>query len=85
MPPTVPINHYDGPRTVSYTHLDVYKRQAKALNMLRYYKGQHIIYLNEEVLQRYEKLNNKKRKSIDPEKLIWKPPVFTASQLRFAW
>lgn len=58
---------------------------AKALNMLRYYKGQHIIYLNEEVLQRYEKLNNKKRKSIDPEKLIWKPPVFTASQLRFAW
>lgn len=58
---------------------------AKALNILRYYKGQHILYLNEDVLLRYEKLIAKKRRSIDPEKLIWKPPIFTASQLRFAW
>ncbi|AMD21129.1 HEL152Wp [Eremothecium sinecaudum] len=58
---------------------------AKALNILRYYKGQYILFLNEDVMLRYEKLVAKKRRSIDPEKLIWKPPVFTASQLRFAW
>ncbi|SCW03361.1 LAFE_0G08724g1_1 [Lachancea fermentati] len=58
---------------------------AKALSILRYYKGQHIIYLNEEVVQRYEKIKEKKGRTIDPNKLIWKPPVFTASQLRFAW
>lgn len=58
---------------------------AKALNILRYYKGQHILFLNEDVFMRYEKMVAKKRRSIDPQKLIWKPPVFTASQLRFAW
>ncbi|SCU82636.1 LADA_0C06942g1_1 [Lachancea dasiensis] len=59
---------------------------SKALNILQYYKGQHIIYMNEDVAQRYEKIKDKKgRRRIDPSKLIWKPPVFTASQLRFAW
>ncbi|SCV05812.1 LANO_0H15720g1_1 [Lachancea nothofagi CBS 11611] len=59
---------------------------SKALNILQYYKGQHIIYMNEDVAQRYEKIREKKgRRNIDPAKLIWKPPVFTASQLRFAW
>ncbi|CAR22756.1 Histone acetyltransferase [Lachancea thermotolerans] len=57
----------------------------KALNILQYYKGQHIIYMNEDVVQRYEKIKQKKGRNIDPAKLIWKPPVFTASQLRFAW
>lgn len=58
---------------------------AKTLNILRYYKGQHIIFLNEDIIQRYEIIKKKKRRSIDPEKLKWKVPVFTASQLRFAW
>lgn len=57
----------------------------KTLNILRYYKGQHIIFINEAILERYNKLKSKKRRSIDAEKLLWKPPVFTASQLRFAW
>lgn len=58
---------------------------AKTLNILRYYKAQHIIYLNDEIIERYEVLKAKKRRSIDPSKLIWTPPVFSASQLRFAW
>lgn len=58
---------------------------AKALEILRFYRGQHIMYLNNDVMKRYTKLMNNKRRSIDPEKLIWTPPVFTASQLRFAW
>lgn len=58
---------------------------AKTLNILRYYKGQHIIFLNDGILKRYEILQKKKRNHIDPTKLKWKVPVFTASQLRFAW
>lgn len=58
---------------------------AKTLNILRYYKGQHIIFLNEDVMKRYDLLMSKKRNRITPDNLIWRPPVFTASQLRFAW
>lgn len=58
---------------------------SKALELLRFYRGQHVLYLNDDVMKRYEKLKNKKTRSIDPGKLIWTPPVFTASQLRFAW
>lgn len=57
----------------------------KTLNILRYYKGQHIIFINEAILERYNKLKGKRRRSIDAARLLWKPPVFTASQLRFAW
>lgn len=58
---------------------------AKTLNILRYYKGQHIIFLNEDILIRYDFLQKKQRNHIDSNKLIWKVPVFTAAQLRFAW
>lgn len=58
---------------------------AKTLNILRYYKGQHIIFLNDDIMRRYNKLFSKPRRRITPSKLEWKPPIFTASQLRFAW
>lgn len=54
-------------------------------DMLRYYKGQHIIVLTDDCLKHYEKLKKKNRHVLDPKKLVWKPPVFTASQLRFGW
>ncbi|KAH3661790.1 hypothetical protein OGAPHI_005968 [Ogataea philodendri] len=57
----------------------------QTLNMLRYYKGQHIIVLTNQIMESYEKLQRKKRHKLDPAKLVWKPPVFTASQLRFGW
>lgn len=57
----------------------------QTMNMLRYYKGQHIICITDQVAQAHEKLKKKKRHKLDPKKLIWKPPVFTASQLRFGW
>lgn len=68
----------------SMTTMDIL-HTAKTLNILKYYKGQHIIFLNEEILARYDYLKTKKRRSIDPSQLIWTPPQFTASQLRFAW
>uniref|UniRef100_A0A060TD78 Histone acetyltransferase ESA1 n=1 Tax=Blastobotrys adeninivorans TaxID=409370 RepID=A0A060TD78_BLAAD len=55
------------------------------LNMLKYYKGQHIICLTDAVLEKHNKQKQKKRIRIDPDKLQWKPPQFTAAQLRFAW
>lgn len=58
---------------------------AKTLNILRYYKGQHIIFLNDDIMKRYDQLFSKPRRRITPSKLVWKPPIFTASQLRFAW
>ncbi|KAK9467959.1 acyl-CoA N-acyltransferase [Lipomyces arxii] len=57
----------------------------QTLNMLKYYKGQHIICLTAGVMEHYHKLHKKRRRLLDPQKLIWKPPVFTPAQLRFAW
>lgn len=57
----------------------------QTMNMLRYYKGQHIICLTEQVIQNYDRLKKKKRHKLDPARLQWKPPVFTAAQLKFGW
>ncbi|ODV96650.1 hypothetical protein PACTADRAFT_48479 [Pachysolen tannophilus NRRL Y-2460] len=57
----------------------------QTLNMLKYYKGQHIICLTDQIVEQYEKMKKKKRHFLDSEKLVWKPPVFTAAQLRFGW
>ncbi|KAK9356440.1 acyl-CoA N-acyltransferase [Lipomyces doorenjongii] len=57
----------------------------QTLNMLKYYRGQHIICLTNGVLEYREKLKKRRRRKLDPQKLQWKPPVFTPAQLRFAW
>ena len=61
------------------------------LNMLRYSKGQHVIVLTNAVLEAKEKARAKEqakgivRRRIEPEKLTWKPPVFTASSRTWNW
>ncbi|KAI4165416.1 MAG: hypothetical protein LQ342_000825 [Letrouitia transgressa] len=59
------------------------------LNMLRYSKGQHVIVLTKAVLaqkeQQKEKEKVKGKRRIDPERLQWKPPVFTASSRTWNW
>lgn len=59
------------------------------LKMLRYYKGQHIIVLTDQIMAMYEKLvkkvKDKKKHELNPKLLSWTPPLFTASQLRFGW
>ena len=61
------------------------------LNMLRYSKGQHVIVLTEAVLEAKEKARAKEkakgltRRRIEPERLMWKPPVFTASSRTWNW
>ncbi|KAK9337347.1 hypothetical protein LIPSTDRAFT_49599 [Lipomyces starkeyi NRRL Y-11557] len=70
--------------TTSMTTQDVL-HTLQTLNMLKYYRGQHIICLTNGVLEYREKLKKRRRRKLDPQKLQWKPPVFTPAQLRFAW
>jgi histone acetyltransferase HTATIP len=53
------------------------------LDVLRYYNGQYIIVLADRHRDFYDKSTKKKRILIDSEFLDWKPPVFSASQLRY--
>lgn len=53
------------------------------MEVLKYYKGQHVICLNNENLAYWEKQLKKKKVRIDPKCLQWTPPHFSASQLRF--
>ncbi|KAI4129831.1 MAG: hypothetical protein LQ347_003624 [Umbilicaria vellea] len=59
------------------------------LNMLRYSKGQHVIVLTKAVMEQKEKQREKEKikgkRRIDPERLQWKPPVFTASSRTWNW
>ena len=58
---------------------------CSALNMLKQYQGKHYLVLSGAVLAQHEKQSKKKKRRIVPEKLNWKPPVFTRDQLRFGW
>lgn len=59
------------------------------LQILRYYKGQHIIVITSHVMAMYDKLVRKvregKKHELEPRRLSWSPPSFTANQLRFGW
>lgn len=45
------------------------------LNMLKYHKGSHIIYVNEETVKEHEKWKKKRKRSIEPEGLAqWRAP-----------
>ncbi|KAE9404062.1 histone acetyltransferase [Gymnopus androsaceus JB14] len=68
----------------SITHADV-MNTCITLQLFKHYKGQHLIVLNNAVIERHEKLRKKNRRRIHPENLRWKPPVFTRDQLRFGW
>ncbi|KAG4305507.1 hypothetical protein PORY_001063 [Pneumocystis oryctolagi] len=56
------------------------------LNILKYYKGQHIICISEAIEQQYEKYKAKQKRKINPDGLShWKPPSFNSTQLRFGY
>ena len=67
------------------------------LNMMRYSKGQHVIVLTNAILDQKQKQRDKEklksggggggggRRRIDPERMQWKPPVFTASSRTWNW
>lgn len=59
------------------------------LQIIKYHKGQHIIVITDHIMLMYEKLvkrvREKKKHELEPDRLQWTPPAFTASQLRFGW
>lgn len=71
------------------TEKDVHE-QLEVLRLLRYHKGAWIIVVREELLEQQEKRREKEKakgggRRIDPSKLVWKPPVFTASSRTWNW
>ncbi|KAJ4522921.1 Histone acetyltransferase [Exophiala dermatitidis] len=72
----------------SMTEKDVHE-QLEVLKLLRYHKGQWIIVVRDELLEWQEKRRQKEKEKgarrIDPSKLNWKPPVFTASSRTWNW
>ncbi|KAI8894468.1 acyl-CoA N-acyltransferase [Globomyces pollinis-pini] len=63
--------------------IDDIMNTLNAMDMLKYYKGQFILYISEKMVLQYEKSKSKKRERIDPKKLEWVPPKFLPAQLRF--
>ncbi|KAI9342149.1 acyl-CoA N-acyltransferase [Pilaira anomala] len=55
----------------------------QSIGALKYYRGQHIICLGDKVVEQWERIQQKKKRVISPEKLDWRPIHFTSSQLRF--
>ncbi|KAI9665522.1 MAG: Histone acetyltransferase [Alyxoria varia] len=59
------------------------------LNMLRLNKNQHVVLLTEALVEQREKKRVKEKEKgklkIEPERLVWKVPVFTASSRTWNW
>lgn len=70
------------------TEKDVHE-QLEVLKLLRYHKGAWIIVVRDELLEwqvkRLAKEKIKGARRIDPARLNWKPPVFTASSRTWNW
>ena len=57
----------------------------QALKMQVYHKGEHKLVVPDSLIRQREKAKNKKKRYIAPERIQWKPPVFTASSRTWGW
>jgi histone acetyltransferase HTATIP len=76
-------------QTLAMTTNDVL-HTLQNLNMLRYSNKNHVIVLTDAAVEAREKRKEKeklkgKKRVIEPEKLVWKPPVFAASARTWNW
>ncbi|KAH8651030.1 histone acetyltransferase ESA1 [Xylariales sp. PMI_506] len=55
------------------------------LKMQVYHKGEHKLVIPERLIQQREKSKLKPKRIIDPDRIQWKPPVFTASSRTWGW
>ena len=69
-PPQVTINEIC--ERTSIKKEDVQNTLQK-INLINYYKGQHILTLNKELLEKHEKETKKRMLKIDPKCLHWSP------------
>ncbi|KZZ91247.1 histone acetyltransferase ESA1 [Ascosphaera apis ARSEF 7405] len=70
------------------TEKDVHETLV-VLNLLRYNRGNWIIILTDAIVEQYQKRVEKEKirgaRRIDPTKLQWKPPVFSAASRTWNW
>ncbi|KAI9901448.1 hypothetical protein N3K66_003265 [Trichothecium roseum] len=69
---------------LSMTTQDV-EHTLQALKMQVYHKSDHKIVIPEKLIKQREKQMGKVRRTIDSERIQWKPPVFTASNRTWGW
>ncbi|SPO03207.1 probable Histone acetyltransferase esa-1 [Cephalotrichum gorgonifer] len=55
------------------------------LKLLVYHRGQHKIVLHNKLVQQQEKQRARRRRVIDPARIQWTPPVFSAASKTWAW
>ncbi|KAL1965025.1 hypothetical protein VTN77DRAFT_6225 [Rasamsonia byssochlamydoides] len=82
------VSEYELATLTSMTEKDVHETLL-VLNMLRYHKGNWVIVLTDQVIEQHKKRLEKEKtkgiRKIDPSRLQWKPPVFTASSRTWNW
>ncbi|KAL1986334.1 hypothetical protein VTN96DRAFT_6566 [Rasamsonia emersonii] len=82
------VSEYELATLTSMTEKDVHETLL-VLNMLRYHKGNWVIVLTDQVIEQHKKKLEKEKtkgiRKIDPARLQWKPPVFTASSRTWNW
>lgn len=61
----------------------------KALEILAYHKGEHKLIVPNALIERHKALKEKEKakpkRLIDPSRIQWKPPVFSASSRTWGW
>lgn len=70
--------------SLAMTTQDV-EHTLQALRMQVYHRSDHKIVIPEKLIKQREKSMQKKRRIIDPARIQWKPPVFTASSRTWGW
>jgi histone acetyltransferase HTATIP len=70
--------------SLSMTTQDV-EHTLQALKMQVYHRGDHKIVIPESLISQRERQRLKPRRSIDAEKIQWKPPSFPASTRTWGW
>lgn len=70
--------------TLAMTTLDV-EHALRAYKMHVYHKSEHKIVIPKSQIEAHEKRKSKARRVIDPLRIQWKPPVFTASNRTWGW
>lgn len=75
-------------QTLAMTTADV-EHTLQALKMQVYHKGEHKIVIPTSIIKRHEALKEKQKtkpkRFIDPARIQWKPPTFSASMRTWGW
>lgn len=70
--------------SLAMTTQDV-EHTLQAMKMHVYHKSDHKIVIPDKLIKQREKQKLKQKRIIDPARIQWKPPVFTASSRTWGW